>query len=130
MDFAYVCTIFFLEVCNCSNNVVFCFVWFCFYIVYAGNENLHTLTKDGNNQLRVDLQDWEDIKKYALYNIFNVGDETTKYQLSVGDYSGDAGKYKCHSFIYEGKEGNSWSWSYGSWIYIYLCNQCILPLTL
>jgi hypothetical protein len=55
----------------------------CFYIVYAGNENLHTLTKDGNNQLRVDLQDWEDIKKYALYNIFNVGDETTKYQLSV-----------------------------------------------
>jgi hypothetical protein len=39
------------------------------------------LTKDGNNQLRVDLQDWEDIKKYALYNIFNVGDETTKYQL-------------------------------------------------
>jgi angiopoietin 2/ficolin len=47
------------------------------------------LTKDDNYQLRVDLQDWEDIKKYALYNIFNVGDETTKYQLSVGDYSGD-----------------------------------------
>ena len=24
----------------------------------------------------------------------------------------------------------SWSWSYGSWIYNYLCNQCISPLTL
>jgi len=24
--------------------------------------------------------------------------------------------------------GLSWSWSYGSWIYYYLCNQCILPL--
>jgi hypothetical protein len=24
----------------------------------------------------------------------------------------------------------SWSWSYGSWIYNYLCNRCLLPLTL
>jgi len=24
----------------------------------------------------------------------------------------------------------SWSWSYGSWIYNYLCNQCISPLKL
>ena len=24
----------------------------------------------------------------------------------------------------------SWSWSYGSWIYDYLCNQCLSPLTL
>jgi hypothetical protein len=26
--------------------------------------------------------------------------------------------------------GLSWSWSYGSWIYNYLCNQCLSPLTL
>jgi len=24
----------------------------------------------------------------------------------------------------------SWSWSYGSWIYNYLCNQCLSPLVL
>ena len=24
----------------------------------------------------------------------------------------------------------SWSWSYGSWIYNYLCNQCLSPLKL
>jgi len=24
----------------------------------------------------------------------------------------------------------SWTWSYGSWIYNYLCNQCLSPLTL
>ena len=24
----------------------------------------------------------------------------------------------------------SWSWSYGSWIYSYLCNQCLSPLML
>ena len=27
-------------------------------------------------------------------------------------------------------EGPSWSWSYGSYIYHYLCNQCLSPLTL
>jgi hypothetical protein len=26
--------------------------------------------------------------------------------------------------------GPSWSWLYGSWIYNYLCNQCISPLKL
>jgi len=26
--------------------------------------------------------------------------------------------------------GPSWSWSYDSWIYNYLCNQCLSPLTL
>jgi hypothetical protein len=26
--------------------------------------------------------------------------------------------------------GPSWLWSYGSWIYNYLCNQCLLPLIL
>jgi len=24
--------------------------------------------------------------------------------------------------------GPSWPWSYGSWIYKYLCNQCLSPL--
>ena len=28
------------------------------------------------------------------------------------------------------KKGPSWSLSYGSWIYNYLCNQCLSPLTL
>jgi hypothetical protein len=27
-------------------------------------------------------------------------------------------------------EGPSWSWSYGSWIYSYMCNQCLWPLKL
>jgi hypothetical protein len=27
-------------------------------------------------------------------------------------------------------QGLLWSWSYGSWIYYYLCNQCLSPLTL
>ena len=27
-------------------------------------------------------------------------------------------------------QGSSWSSSYGSWIYNYLCNQCLSPLNL
>jgi hypothetical protein len=27
-------------------------------------------------------------------------------------------------------KGPSWSWSYGGWIYIYLCNRCLSPLGL
>ena len=27
-------------------------------------------------------------------------------------------------------QGPLWSWSHGSWIYNYLCNQCLSPLTL
>jgi len=26
--------------------------------------------------------------------------------------------------------GPSWTWSYGSWIYNYMCNQCLSPLKL
>ena len=35
---------------------------------------------------------------------------------------------QCQRFHFS--EGPSWSWSYGSWIYNYLCNQCISPLML
>ena len=27
-------------------------------------------------------------------------------------------------------KGPSWSWSYGGWIYNYLCNQCLSPITI
>ena len=32
--------------------------------------------------------------------------------------------------VISGEEGPSWPWSYGSWIYNYLCNQCLSPLML
>jgi len=31
----------------------------------------------------------------------------------------------CASYL---KRGLSWSWSYDSWIYNYLCNRCLSPL--
>jgi len=36
----------------------------------------------------------------------------------------------CYIFVYKNTFGveASWSWSYGSCIYNYLCNQCLSPL--
>ena len=34
------------------------------------------------------------------------------------------------SLVFIAKWGPSWSWSYGSWIHNYLCNQCLSPLKL
>ena len=33
-------------------------------------------------------------------------------------------------YFLNAEQGPSWSWLYGSWIYNYLCNQCLSPLKL
>jgi hypothetical protein len=37
--------------------------------------------------------------------------------------------YHMDKFWYADREGPLWSWSYGSWIYNLLCNQCLSPLS-
>jgi len=34
---------------------------------------------------------------------------------------------KWHPFCAKSTHGPSWSWSYNSWIYNYLCNHCVSP---
>ncbi|XP_078336948.1 uncharacterized protein LOC111132439 [Crassostrea virginica] len=58
---------------------------------WIGNEILHHLTSMKNNELRVDMQRFNGEKAYALYSDFSVGDENSKYQLTVQGYSGNAG---------------------------------------
>ncbi len=38
------------------------------------------------------MEDFEGESRYAHYNHFRIGDESTKYKLAVGDYNGDAGR--------------------------------------
>ncbi|XP_071153581.1 ficolin-1-like [Mytilus edulis] len=59
--------------------------------VWLGNANIHEITSIGDYELRVDLQDWEGQTWYAVYSSFRVGDESTKYTLSLGRYTGTAG---------------------------------------
>jgi len=58
----------------------------------TGNDNLHLLTSDTRQQLRVDLADFEGNTRYAEYDNFTVDSAEQKYRLvSLGTYSGDAG---------------------------------------
>ncbi|XP_052085757.1 fibrinogen-like protein A [Mytilus californianus] len=58
---------------------------------WFGNKFTHILTSSGKYELRVDIIDKKNKKWYAVYKTFVVGDAKSKYKLTVGDYSGNAG---------------------------------------
>ncbi|XP_076084687.1 fibrinogen C domain-containing protein 1-A-like isoform X3 [Mytilus galloprovincialis] len=58
---------------------------------WLGNKHIHSLTSSGKYELRIDLMDLSHKKKYAVYKTFVVGDAESKYKLTIGDYSGNAG---------------------------------------
>ncbi|KAL9985715.1 hypothetical protein ACROYT_G008153 [Oculina patagonica] len=58
---------------------------------WLGLDKIHRLTKTTKNRLRVDLKDTAGKTAYAEYDMFAVTSERTKYQLSLGTYSGKAG---------------------------------------
>ncbi|XP_062602963.1 ficolin-1-like [Saccostrea cucullata] len=55
---------------------------------WIGNDALHLLTKNRKHELRLDLQRFNGQKGYAKYSSFAVGDEGSKYKLSVSGHSG------------------------------------------
>jgi len=60
----------------------------------VGNDNLHLMTSERRQRLRVNLADCEGNTKYAEYDNFKVGSAEEKYNLtSLGTYSGTAGQY-------------------------------------
>jgi len=62
-------------------------------LMCVGNDNLHLLTSNTRQRLRVDLGDFEGNTRYAEYDNFEVGSVGTKYRLvSLGTYSGTAGQ--------------------------------------
>ena len=56
-----------------------------------GLSKINRLTKDQSNTLRVELQDFSNSTRYAMYSSFSVGSSSTEYTLSIGGYSGTAG---------------------------------------
>jgi hypothetical protein len=78
-----------LYICICFQASIFIFV------SISGNDAIHYLTQT-DQEIRVDLADFAGDKVYALYSTFDVGDESSKYQLTVSGYSGTAGKCTSH----------------------------------
>ncbi|XP_028391513.1 ficolin-2-like [Dendronephthya gigantea] len=58
---------------------------------WLGLDKIHRLSNSGQNVLRVDLMDLKGTERYAKYGKFSVADESEKYRLNIGSYSGDAG---------------------------------------
>ncbi|XP_063846633.1 ficolin-1-like isoform X1 [Scylla paramamosain] len=58
---------------------------------WLGLDLLHQLTSTTLQQLRIDLDDYEGEHRWAKYGFFHVGAPETKFRLSVGRYSGNAG---------------------------------------
>ena len=55
---------------------------------WLGLDNIHVLTKYGQNVLRVDLTDWTNDTAYAKYGSFSVASESDNYRLSYGNFPG------------------------------------------
>ena len=55
---------------------------------WLGLDKLHRLAKSGQNVLRVDLMDFNNAVRYAEYGTFSVADESDKYRLNIGAYTG------------------------------------------
>ena len=58
---------------------------------WLGLTKLHRLTKDGGNRLRVDLENFQNTKKYAHYTKFIVGTPDSEYNTFLTGFSGNAG---------------------------------------
>ena len=54
---------------------------------WLGPDKIHRLTKQ-RSRLRVDLEDTTGKIAYAVYDLFGVASENSKYKLSLGTYSG------------------------------------------
>ena len=55
---------------------------------WLGNRLLHLVTDQAENELRIDMEDFEGEQAVAQYDSFHVGSPLSKYRLTLGDYQG------------------------------------------
>ncbi|OWF42099.1 Microfibril-associated glycoprotein 4 [Mizuhopecten yessoensis] len=58
---------------------------------WLGNEKIHTLTSEDDNEMRVDMEDFETNTAYAKYQRFAIGNAEDDYRLDISGYSGNEG---------------------------------------
>ncbi|XP_044270109.1 angiopoietin-related protein 1-like [Tribolium madens] len=88
---------------------------------WLGLQHLHELTGDGEYQLLVEMEDWDDKKVYAHYNSFSIGSENEGFSLKIlGGFSGHADDSFWYSagakFTTKDKDRCAVSWG-GAWWY-------------
>uniref|UniRef100_H2Z123 Fibrinogen C-terminal domain-containing protein n=1 Tax=Ciona savignyi TaxID=51511 RepID=H2Z123_CIOSA len=58
---------------------------------WLGLENMHDLTKGKEYELRIELRDCENVRKFAKFASFSIGSVEENYSLKFTGYSGNAG---------------------------------------
>ena len=59
---------------------------------WLGLKKIHRLTNQNyTSKLRVDLEDFDNNVRYAEYSNFSIGNSSTDYEITSGEYSGTAG---------------------------------------
>ena len=61
----------------------------------VGLRQLKIILSQGFYELRIDMSNLEGNTKYAKYGHIDIGDATKSYKLTVGRYSGTAGRDSC-----------------------------------
>ncbi|MBN3316186.1 ANGL7 protein, partial [Atractosteus spatula] len=55
---------------------------------WLGNDHIHDISSQGDYSLRIDLEDWNNKHKHALYESFSIEEEVNHYRLHVSGFSG------------------------------------------
>ncbi|KAL1275051.1 hypothetical protein QQF64_027865, partial [Cirrhinus molitorella] len=98
---------------------------------WLGLKQIHALSIQGNYELRIDLEDFENSTAFAQYGVFGVGlfsvdPEDDGYPLTIADYSGTAGdsllkhngmKFTTKDRDNDHSENNCASFYHGAWWY-------------
>ncbi|OPL33897.1 hypothetical protein AM593_01931, partial [Mytilus galloprovincialis] len=104
---------------------------------WFGNNYINMLTSSGKYELRVDMVDKNNKTVYAVYKTFVVGDSASKYKLTVGGYSGNAGdsltRHNGLKFTTVDQDNDTFKtncadYNTGSWWYFH-CSTCDLSRT-
>ncbi|KAL7645264.1 UNVERIFIED_CONTAM: hypothetical protein RMT77_003650 [Armadillidium vulgare] len=80
---------------------------------WLGLDNIHSLVSDTLMELRVDLEDYDGVVRWAKYEYFYISDENGKYKLELGDYSGNAGdglsRHSGMNFTTQDQDNDTWN---------------------
>ncbi|MGH0139302.1 UNVERIFIED_CONTAM: hypothetical protein FKN15_076392 [Acipenser sinensis] len=76
---------------------------------WLGNDNIHLLTETGSHELRIDFEDFDNVKTFAKYQSFKILGESEKYKLVLGEFTGGtAGIKNCKELLEQGHTLSGW----------------------
>lgn len=58
---------------------------------WMGNDNIYRLCSQSKFKLRIEMEQWNGSKYYAVYDFFGIEDESDDYRIHVSGYHGNAG---------------------------------------